>query len=39
MSEVAKLKGDVSIEIADDAGAIPGAAGSSSVSDPPPAYQ
>jgi len=39
MSEVAKLKGDVLIEIADDAGAIPGAAGSSSVSDPPPAYQ
>merc|ERR1719295_1381382 len=38
MSEVAKLKGDVSIEIVDEAGYIPGAAGSSSISDPPPAF-
>jgi len=40
MSEVAKLRGNVLIDIADDAGDIPGIAlSSSSVSDPPPAYQ
>jgi len=39
LSEVAKLKEHVSIEIADDGDDIPGAASSSSVSDiPPPAY-